>query len=190
MFTHPVQAKPATCEFDAYVLIDGSCPLVGQGSITSIIDSASMWVMPNDEQAQFNINRASNNTFKNQSRNRSKGIKMSILGINNSIAKLDNESKNSIENEAAEFLKKSLLGKNVKFSCYYLDEKINLLCDIDYQGNNIGLMYLKEGLSKYSTKYGKHPTKDKEYSLAEETAKKAGLGIWKPFFGMFIFNRK
>lgn len=183
-------SESPSCAFDVFVPISASCPLEGSGKVTHIVDSRTMWVMPNDKNADFNMSRATNNTFKNQSRDRSKGIKLNILGVSNTIAKLDTSSVMNIENDAVDFLSESILGKNVSYACYFLDDKINLLCSVDFKGNDLGQIFIKKGLSKYVVKYGRHPKRDKEYEQAELEAKGSEIGIWKPFFGMFIFKKK
>ncbi|MNM03442.1 hypothetical protein D3C81_134200 [compost metagenome] len=176
------------CSPDELTAISAACPLSGKGKITQVIDSKTIWIRPSGDNANLNVERANNNTFKNKSRNRKKGIKINVLGINNTAAKLDSLDKRNIETDAIDFLYENLLGKEVDFNCYYIDEKISLICGIEYQKNDIGLIYIQRGLSEYNTRYGKHPTKDREYRAAEGIAKSKKLGIWKPFFGMFIFN--
>lgn len=178
------------CHPDQFTLIESSCPMRGRGQLVQVDSSQMMWIKPTDNNSNLNLDRTMNNLRKDDSRNRSKGIKIKLLGVNNYLASINMSSNKKLEKEAFDFLADFLLGKEVTYTCFFIDKRDNLNCEVDYQDNDIGLLFIQKGQSPYYTKEGIHPIRNSEYKNAETKAKEEQVGVWGPFYGMFIFNKK
>jgi len=111
--------------------------------------------------------------------NRDITIRVRLAAINAPEVSRDKKAEGQpFSRESKQVLEKLILGKVVDIKGYGLDDYNRLLAVVNYNGKNINLEMIRQGMAEF---YKRKPPKGLNTSLyenAEEEARRASRGIW------------
>ena len=81
----------------------------------------------------------------------------------------------------------TLIGRAVTMECFDRNDSLGIpICLFKISGKDLGLSLIGEGYSRFITKSTEETELTQVYRRIEESAKEKGLGIWEPYYGLFV----
>lgn len=137
----------------------------GKGILYSVVDGDTVWVKVNKKTFDKFEYFADTYNQKKALRRYNHTVKMRIGGINTAESVSPIHAKNTTAGKkASNYLKEwAEQGGITHFQCYDIGYFGRPICAVNVNGYDIGYRMIKNGYSKYFTKYGKSPIYDYEY---------------------------
>ena len=108
------------------------------------------------------------------------GRRIRLLNVDTEESVHPHPSRNtSFGRKTSRAVKKAIQGKTAELECYGKDRYSRRLCYLFVDGENFNVKLVKQGWSRYYTKFGFSKEYHFEFTQAESKAKLEGIGIWK-----------
>ena len=107
------------------------------------------------------------------------GSRIRLLNVDTEESVHPNQSRNtSFGRETSRAVKKAIQGKTADLECYGKDRYSRRLCYLFVDGENFNVKLVKQGWSRYYTKFGFSKEYHDQFIKAEEMGQSHGTGVW------------